>query len=114
MLAKSAKDGLLLVAREGSNLTGLASVAIHDTAEMPEYSDTWVTGDKIAETKFLVIAEDNRGQEIGTALMDAVDANLAERGVRDHLVGAIEPNTRATRFYEFRGFQPNWLELLKR
>jgi ribosomal protein S18 acetylase RimI-like enzyme len=113
-LAKSAKDGLLLVAREDGKLTGFASVAIHDTATMSEYSDTWLTGDKIAETKFLVIAEDSRGQGIGRALLDAVGANLAERGVCDHLISAIAPNARAIHFYESRGFQPAWLEMVKR
>jgi ribosomal protein S18 acetylase RimI-like enzyme len=113
LLAKSAQDGLLIVAREGSELTGFVGVIIHTLSEMPEYSDTWMTGDKIAETKFLVVAEGNRGREIGTALMDAVDAELVQRGICDHLISTIESNKRAIRFHESRGFCPTWLELLK-
>ncbi len=113
LLAKSAKHGFLLVAFDGASPIGLASVAIEKTAELPAYADTWATGPQIAETKFLVVSKAARGRGLGTALMNAVEAELARRGVTDHLIGAIAPNASAIGFYQARGFRPAWLELLK-
>ncbi len=113
LFEKSAKDGLLFVARVGGRLAGVASAAIYGVADLPGYADTWATGGKIAETKFLVVREEFRGQRIGAALMDRVEREIARRGAPDHFIGAIEPNAGAIRFYESRGFRPAWLELLK-
>jgi GNAT superfamily N-acetyltransferase len=104
---------LLFTAIDDGRIAGLASAAIYDIDAYPSYSDTWVTGAKLGETKFLVVAPDQRGKGVGAALMDQVDRTLAARGVDDQFVGAIAPNTGAIRFYESRGFSPAWLELTK-
>jgi GNAT superfamily N-acetyltransferase len=111
--AHSAEEGLLLAAEDGDRTVGVASVAIYGLDALTAYSDTWLTGDKAAEVKFLTVADDRRGRGIGTALMDAVDRLLATRGVHDQFVGAIAPNEGAIRFYEARGFRPAWLELTR-
>ena len=111
LFAESAHERLLLVAADGERILGLASAAIYDVRALPSYSDTWVTGEKVGETKFLVVSPDARGRGIGAALMDAMDDAFAERGVQDQFVGAIEPNEGAIRFYQARGFRPAWLEL---
>lgn len=113
LMAKSARDDLLWVVREEQRPVGLASVAIEESSNMLSYSDTWATGPKISETKFLVIDQRLRGKGIGGALMDAVDAELTRRGASDHLIGAIEPNAGAINFYRSRGFRAAWLELVK-
>ncbi|HEY7687766.1 MAG TPA: GNAT family N-acetyltransferase [Dongiaceae bacterium] len=113
LFEKSAKDGLLFVAHAGDRLAGLASAAIYDVEDLPGYADTWVTGGRIAETKFLVVRDAFRGRRIGAALMDRVEREIARRGAHDHFIGAIEPNASAIRFYQSRGFRPAWLELLK-
>jgi GNAT superfamily N-acetyltransferase len=113
LLKVSARDGLLFVAWRGGRPIGLASAAIYSLQELPTYADTWVMGDRIAETKFLVVAASARGTGAGTALMDAVEQEIAARGVEDHLIGAIASNEEAIRFYRSRGFRPAWLEMSK-
>jgi GNAT superfamily N-acetyltransferase len=114
LFLKSVKNALLFVAKRNGAPVGLASAAIYDLADIPQYSDTWLTGSQVAETKFLVVAKDMRGQGIGSSLMDAVEEELSRRNAQDHLIGAIEPNRDAIQFYKSRGFRPAWLELVKR
>lgn len=114
LFAKSAKDNLLFIARMNGEAAGLASVAVYEAADLVTYWDTWITGDQVAETKFLVVGEKYRGQGVGTALMNAVERALQAHAVTDHLIGAIAPNAGAIRFYQSHGFRPAWLELLKR
>jgi ribosomal protein S18 acetylase RimI-like enzyme len=114
LLAESAGNGLLFIARVAGKAAGLASVAIYDAPDLVSYSDTWATGERVAETKFLVVGEAYRGRGIGAALMDTVERAMLARDVTDHLIGAIAPNAGAIRFYQSRGFRPAWLELFKR
>ena len=104
----------MLTAMDNARPVGLASAEICDIADVPTYADTWQTGDRIAEIMFLVVADDARGRGIGSALMNALDRELARRGVHDHFVGAIAPNSDAISFYERRGFRPAWIELIMR
>ena len=113
LFRESAEAGLLFVAEENGHFIGLASAAIYDIDAYPSYSDTWVTGGRLGETKFLVVAPGQRGKGVGAALMERVDRELTARGVHDQFVGAIAPNTGAIRFYESRGFRPAWLELTR-
>jgi ribosomal protein S18 acetylase RimI-like enzyme len=113
LLAETAEDDLLFVAEEGGRIIGLVSAAVYDIRTLPSYSDTWRTGERVGEIKFLVVASEARGRGAGAALTGAVDDALAERGVEDQFVGAIAPNEGAIRFYQSRGFRPAWLELTK-
>ena len=47
------------------------------------------------------------------ALLDAVDAELARRGVRDLMIGVMEGNDDARRLYERRGLVPGWRQLYR-
>jgi ribosomal protein S18 acetylase RimI-like enzyme len=111
LLAESAEEGLLLGAFAGDRITGLVSATDYEIDKLPSYSDTWRTGARVGEIKFLVVSPEERGRGTGAALTAAVDARLAERGVKDQFVGAIAPNAGAIRFYQSRGFRPAWLEL---
>jgi len=113
LLAESAEDDLLFGAFAEDRITGLVSAAVYDIRTLPSYSDTWRTGERVGEIKFLVVAPEERGRGTGAALTTAVDAELASRGVQDQFVGAIAPNAGAIRFYQSRGFRPAWLELTK-
>ena len=112
LLVNSAADGLLFVAHSGGTPIGLASAAIYNADELG-YADTWLTGNRIAETKFLVVADEARGQGVGATLLRTVDCELARRGTHDHLIGVIEPNLDAIRFYQSKEFRPAWLELVQ-
>ena len=54
-----------------------------------------------------------RAARVGSALLDAVDAELASRGIRDLMIGVMEGNDEARRLYERRGLVPGWLQLYR-
>ena len=60
-------------------------------------------GAHLAELVSLAVAPDQRGRGVGTALMDAVDAELDRRGIPDLEVAVMAGNGRAIAFYERRG-----------
>jgi ribosomal protein S18 acetylase RimI-like enzyme len=104
--------GFALLAERDGALVGYAMVAIKTSAET-ELDDTWVSGDRVAEIETLVVLPEARGDGVGTALMDAVDAELAEREIEDVLIAAFVTNTDAIRLYERRGFRPASLYLIR-
>jgi ribosomal protein S18 acetylase RimI-like enzyme len=97
----------LLVAERGEELVAYAMVAVVPVEET-WVDDTWRTGDLIAEIETLSVAPGERGNGIGSALLDRIDDELAELGVNDVVVGAFAANTGALALYERRGFRPTW------
>ncbi len=95
-----------LVAVQDGRDVGYAVVTIHEGPD-----DTWVTGDRIAEVETLSVAPDARGAGIGTLLLDRVDAELEQAGIRDLQIAVIVANDAARRFYERRGLRPRILLL---
>jgi ribosomal protein S18 acetylase RimI-like enzyme len=93
-------EAFALVARDGGRPIGYAFVDVRDGAD-----DTWPYGPRMAELVTLSVAPDARGGGVGTALMDAVDAELARRGVGDLEMFVMAGNDRARAFYERRGFR---------
>jgi ribosomal protein S18 acetylase RimI-like enzyme len=89
-----------LVARSGGEPVGYAFVHIR-----PGDDDTWPVGSHMAELVSLAVAPQRRGRGVGTALMDAVDAELDLRGVADLEVAVMAGNDGARRFYERRGLR---------
>jgi ribosomal protein S18 acetylase RimI-like enzyme len=77
----------------------------------PLWTDTWATGPDVADIQVLAVAASARGQGLGSALLDAIDEQLASAGVHDQAVAAMVPNRDAIRLYERRGFRPAWLQL---
>ena len=91
-------DAFVLLAAVGDAPVGYAVVKIR-----PGDDDTWPVGAHLAELISLAVAPEARGEGLGSALMDAVDAELERRGVRDLEVAVMAGNDRALRFYERRG-----------
>lgn len=102
MLEALAGDAFILVASRGGEPVGYAWVNI----EGPD--PVWYTGDTRAELVHLSVVDGERGAGIGTALMDAVDAELARLGVEDVEIGVDTANDEAVRFYERRGYRPDF------
>jgi ribosomal protein S18 acetylase RimI-like enzyme len=98
----------VLVARDGGAAVGYAYVHIR-----PGDDDTWPVGAHMAELVSLAVAPDQRGRGIGTALMDAVDAELERRGIHDLEVAVMAGNDRAIAFYERRGLRVGELLLFR-
>jgi len=90
--------GFCLVARREGRLVAYAIVKIKGPEEV------WRTGDKLAELETLSVAGDERGSGVGTLMMEAVERELATRGIDDLLVAVETSNAGAQRFYERRGY----------
>jgi ribosomal protein S18 acetylase RimI-like enzyme len=100
--------GFVLVALDDDGLSGYALVKIHEGGD-----DSWALEDRWGEVWTLVVDERRRGQGIGSALLDAVDAELASRGIHDLMIGVMEGNDAARRLYERRGLVPGWRQLYR-
>jgi ribosomal protein S18 acetylase RimI-like enzyme len=94
-------DALVLVARRGGAPVGYAVAHLLDGPD-----DTFAVGGRYAELYSLSVAPEARGGGVGTALMDALDAGLAELGIADLSVGVMAGNEDALRFYRRRGLVP--------
>jgi GNAT superfamily N-acetyltransferase len=68
--------------------------------------DTWPTGDLIGEVETLSVLPSERGQGLGTRLLDLAEARLAELGAACVWIKTINGNDGAHRFYESRGMTP--------
>jgi ribosomal protein S18 acetylase RimI-like enzyme len=102
MLEALEGDAFVLVARRDGEAVGYAFVTI----DGPD--PVWYTGDSSAELAHLCVAEDERDNGVGSALLDAVDAELARRGVEDVEIGVDTGNDGAARLYESRGYRADF------
>jgi len=102
MLETLGGDAFVLVARHDGDVAVHAFVAI----EGPD--PVWYTGDAHAELAHLSAAEGERGNGVGTALLDAMDAELERRGVEDVEIGVDTANRDAVRLYERRGYRADF------
>ena len=107
-----ADGGFAVLAEDGDALVGYAMVAVKTSAET-ELDDTWVSGDRVADIETLVVLPEARGGGVGSALLDAVDDELAARGIEDVLIAAFVTNVDAIRLYERRGFRPASLYMIR-
>ena len=88
-----------LGARRDGRLIGYAMVHVGPPDAV------WYTGGRYAELTSLCVAAEERGGGLGTTLLDAVEAGLAERGLDQYVIGVDTVNPGAQRFYERRGFR---------
>ena len=103
LLESLAGAAFALTARRAGKILGYALVNV----EGPD--PVWYTGYRKATLEHLSVAAGERGLGIGSALMDAVDAELERRGVEDMEIGVDAANRDALRFYERRGYRPDYL-----
>jgi ribosomal protein S18 acetylase RimI-like enzyme len=66
----------------------------------------WESEDRIADLHDLAVLPPERGQGIGTMLMDALERELAAAGFKHLRLRVIAANVSALRFYERRGMAP--------
>ncbi len=102
MLATLAGEAFVLVARRRDEVVGYAYVCV----EGPD--PVWYTGDKHAVLAALCVDARERGDGVGTTLMDAVDAELDRLGIEDVEIGVDQGNSVAARLYERRGYRPDF------
>ena len=99
---------VLMAEADDGAVAGYALVKIHEGGD-----DSWALADRWGEVWTLVVDARIRRQGIGSALLDAVDAELASRDVHDLMIGVMEGNDAARRLYERRGLVPGWLQLYR-
>jgi GNAT superfamily N-acetyltransferase len=99
---------LLFVACAEETAVGYAFVVWHDGAD-----DTFPLAPRYAEVYTLSVAEQARGAGVGTRLLDAVDAALADEGDPPLTIAVMAGNTDALRFYARRGVVPGELLLYR-
>ena len=91
-------DTFLLLARDDDSgqLIGYALTHIVPVEET-WVADTWATGPRVADIESMGVLPGHRGAGIGTALLDAIDDELAARGIPDAIIGVLYGNNRALR-----------------
>jgi len=97
-----------LVAWDDDTAVGYATVVIE-----PNQSPSWPQPDRYADLDSLAVAADARGQGIGEALVEHVQAEVEAAGISEVRLFAIAGNHRALAFYERLGFTP-WVVSLRR
>src|SRR5690606_5703034 len=85
----------------GTGPVGYAVVSIHGGPD-----DSHVTGERFAELQSLAVLEGMRGAGVGTALLQAVYAELRALGIEELAIGVLATNHDALRLYEREGFTP--------
>jgi GNAT superfamily N-acetyltransferase len=103
ILDELAGESFVLVARRGGRAIGYAFVCVESKPD-----PVWYTGDKHALLATLSVDEAERGDGVGSALMDAVDEELERRGVEDVEIGVDTGNKVAAHLYESRGYRPDF------
>jgi len=94
----SGPDALMLLAERDGAVTGYAVVVIGSGEASIE------TGERVADLASLSAVP--QGEGIGSALIDAVHAELRTLGVRELTLSVMDGNTLAMRFYERLGMRP--------
>jgi ribosomal protein S18 acetylase RimI-like enzyme len=95
---------LLHLARLERRCVGYAFTVLHPGSE-----DTFPLGAGYAELYTLAVLPQSRGSGIGTALLDAVDSALGDRGIPNLTVAVMPQNEAAIRLYRRRGLIPGEL-----
>ncbi|HVQ18109.1 MAG TPA: GNAT family N-acetyltransferase [Actinomycetes bacterium] len=101
-------DAFVFLAQRREAAIGYALVGMHEGPD-----DTWPTGSRYAEVETLAVVEGERGQGVGSMLLDAVDVRLRELGVTALFIGVMVGNDDALRFYERRGLVPAITKLMR-
>jgi GNAT superfamily N-acetyltransferase len=73
---------------------------------------SWDVNDRVGELETLAVAESERGQGVGSILIEECRRLLRGEGVTHWAVAVVEANADATRLYEREGFRPFYRQLL--
>jgi ribosomal protein S18 acetylase RimI-like enzyme len=95
---------LLHLARIGGRCVGYAFTVLHAGSD-----DTFPLGAGYGELYTLAVLPELRGLGIGTALLDVVDAALADAAIPNLTVAVMAQNEAAIRLYRRRGLVPGEL-----
>ena len=97
----------------------LVQVAVDDTDAVLGFTLTRMRPDALshepsAHLEAIAVAENAEGQGVGTALLDAAEANAKAHGAVSLTLHVIATNERARGFYERQGYFGEMLRYIKR
>ena len=98
----------VLLAERAGKTVGYALVSLADGFQ------GWTSGEQVADVLDLVVVPEERGHGIGSALMNAVERDLAAAGIAEVRLRVIAANAQALQFYAARGMMPISQTLLRR
>ena len=75
---------------------------------------SWEVGERLGELETLSVLPAARAAGVGALLVAASRDLLGEAGVGHWLVGVLDANAEAVRFYRREGFRPFYRQLLGR
>ena len=101
-------EDVVLIAERDGRPVGYAFLHLHHGPD-----DTWPVEGRWGEVVSLSVLPEQRGAGVGTKLLNAVDAELEARGVRDLQVAVMAGNAAAIRLYQRRGLLPAELVLFR-
>ena len=101
-------EDIVVIAERHGLPVGYAFLHLHHGPD-----DTWPVAGRWGEVVSLSVLPEERGGGVGTALLDAVDRELAARGIRDLQVAVMAGNADALRLYQRRGLTPAELVLFR-
>jgi len=102
-------DAFCLVARRRSDGPALGYAVVTVNSGSP----TWATVERFGYLETLSVLPTARGAGIGTALLDAVQANLSALGVARVELTMVARNDAARRFYERAGFDVRFVTMVR-
>ncbi len=107
-MAAHASTHLPFVAVEGTDVIGVAWLALAERVPSPERPQR-----RCGDVQSVYVRPDRRDRGVGTALMAAVLAEARRRGL-EHVT--VHSSVRAVRLYERAGFghDPQWLSVVTR
>ncbi len=103
-------NGVLLVALEAEVPVGFVAgiIPVETESDLLEHYPT-----KEGTIVELVVTEEQRGKNIGSDLLKAVEEYFKQEGCDSIRVGCFSPNTGAHMFYEKCGYSDRYIEMLK-
>jgi GNAT superfamily N-acetyltransferase len=96
-------EAFFVIAEDEGGPVGYAFVTVG-----PGYA-SWQTGERAGVLETLSVLPDRRSGGVGTTLIEAVWARLAERGIEDLAITTTATNVDAHRFYERHGFSQGFV-----
>ena len=100
VIAAHVVAGTCLVARtDGGGLAGFVNVGLEEAGLQSDAVRGMIHN--------VYVAPEERGAGVGSALLEAAEAKLAERGADVVAIEALAENAGARRLYERRGYSPH-------
>ncbi len=102
--------GVIFLALDSESEDVVGYAALHFCVS----GSTFDTGERFGELESLAVAEELRGQAIGSQLLEACRSELSRREISFWALETLAANVEATRLYERSGFTPFMLRMIQK